>query len=82
MLCHIMCKHLTQLFRICCCCCSDEIYAKSIFKEDAGFVSMATVLAQAEPELQAAGKALVHVVFGLSKDWCAPGRSPYAPVLQ
>ena len=44
-------------------------------------MSMATVLAQAEPELQAAGKALVHVVFGLSKDWCAPGRSPYAPVL-
>ena len=51
--------------------CSDEIYAKSTFKADSGFHSLATVLAQSGPELQAAGKALVHVVFGLSKDWYA-----------
>jgi hypothetical protein len=50
---------------------SDEIYANSIFRQGAGFVSMATVLAQSPPELQHAGAALVHTVFGLSKDWRA-----------
>ena len=48
---------------------SDEIYANSIFKQGAGFVSMATVLAQSPPELLRVGAALVHTVFGLSKDW-------------
>lgn len=47
---------------------SDEIYANSIFKQ-AEFVSMANVLADAEPELQERGAALCHVVWGLSKDW-------------
>ena len=48
--------------------CSDEIYANSIFKE-AHFVSMASILEQASPALQAKGRSLVHTVFGLSKDW-------------
>lgn len=61
--------------------CSDEIYAKSIFKEGTEFVSMATVVAQSEPEVQAAGKALVHIVFGLSKDWCAPYQALHPPLL-
>lgn len=50
------------------CMCSDEIYANSIFKE-AHFVSMASILDQASPDLKAKGKSLVHTVFGLSKDW-------------
>ncbi|KAK9811667.1 hypothetical protein WJX72_008020 [[Myrmecia] bisecta] len=51
---------------------SDEIYGNSIFKP-CEFVSMAALV---EAEGAAAGpcaRDLVHVVFGLSKDWCASG---------
>ena len=33
---------------------------------------MATLLAQSPPEVQRKGAALVHTVFGLSKDWRVP----------
>ena len=50
------------------CMCSDEIYANSIFKET-HFISMASILDQASPDLKAKGRPLVHTLFGLSKDW-------------
>ncbi|DBA72531.1 TPA: hypothetical protein ACH3X2_010289 [Trebouxia sp. C0005] len=54
---------------------SDEIYANSIFKPDCQFTSMAVLASGAEehglnPEDV---KSYVHVIFGLSKDWCASG---------
>lgn len=56
-------------------CCSDEIYANSIFKPDSQFTSMAVLASQAEehgldPEDV---QSYVHVIFGMSKDWCASG---------
>lgn len=40
-------------------------------------MSIASLVAESEPELTATAQALCHVVFGLSKDWyaldtCAP----------
>ncbi|KAK9901665.1 hypothetical protein WJX75_007319 [Coccomyxa subellipsoidea] len=52
---------------------SDEIYANSVFKSAEEFVSMASILEECEPELEATARALSHVVFGLSKDWGISG---------
>ncbi|KAK9835200.1 hypothetical protein WJX81_005398 [Elliptochloris bilobata] len=51
---------------------SDEIYANSVFGE-AQFQSAAQLAASAPAQTQAAAANLCHVVFGLSKDWCANG---------
>lgn len=56
------------------CCCSDEVYANSIFKP-CDFISMIRLAAAADqhgldPEEV---NSYVHIVFGLSKDWCASG---------
>lgn len=55
--------------------CSDEIYANSIFKPDNQFTSVAVLAAQAQQHGldQEDVKSYVHVMFGLSKDWCASG---------
>ena len=57
------------------CCCSDEIYANSIFKADSHFTSLAVLASKPQehglcPEDV---RSYVHVMFGLSKDWCASG---------
>ena len=55
-------------------CCSDEVYANSIFKP-CHFTSMAKLAANAsqhglDPQDV---QSYVHIIFGLSKDWCASG---------
>ena len=56
-------------------CRSDEIYANSIFKPDSPFTSVAVLAAQAQELGLDPGnvQSYVHVMFGLSKDWCASG---------
>ena len=57
------------------CRCSDEIYANSIFKPDSQFTSLAVLASN--PKEHGLGtedvQSYVHVMFGLSKDWCASG---------
>ena len=54
--------------------CSDEVYANSLFKP-CNFTSMARLAANASQhgldpsEVQ----SYVHIIFGMSKDWCASG---------
>lgn len=57
------------------CQCSDEIYANSIFKPDSQFTSVAVLAANPqEHDLPREDvRSYVHVMFGLSKDWCASG---------
>jgi 1-aminocyclopropane-1-carboxylate synthase len=56
---------------------SDEIYAMSVWGEDAPHFESMESIARAEAQLMPDGEALihdlVHVVFGLSKDFCASG---------
>ncbi|KAK9826329.1 hypothetical protein WJX74_009564 [Apatococcus lobatus] len=54
---------------------SDEIYANSIFKRDQEpmFISMLNLAQEHEAELGPLLHEIVHIVFGLSKDWCASG---------
>lgn len=53
-------------------CCSDEIYANSIFKRDQEpkFISMLNLAEEHAAELGPLLHEIVHIVFGLSKDWC------------
>jgi 1-aminocyclopropane-1-carboxylate synthase len=55
---------------------SDEVYANSIFGAGAQFTSLATLAERhmaAHPEAADRVKAFAHVVFGVSKDYCASG---------
>ena len=54
-------------------CCSDEIYANSIFKphQEPNFISMLKLAQEHEAELGPLLHEIVHIVFGLSNDWCA-----------
>jgi len=55
---------------------SDEVYANSIFDPEAQFTSLEALAGQhkaAHPESSAAVDAFMHVVFGVSKDFCASG---------
>ncbi|KAF8066189.1 ACS8 [Scenedesmus sp. PABB004] len=56
-------------------CISDEIYANSVFDERAEFISAAQLVTQEAAGWPDGGLAdsLVHVVFGMSKDFCASG---------
>lgn len=51
---------------------SDEIYGNSVFGPGARFDTILNVLAAA-PQHAAAAENLLHVVFGLSKDFSASG---------
>lgn len=57
------------------CWCSDEIYANSIFKPDSQFTSLAVLASKREEHglPMEDVHSYVHVMFGLSKDWCASG---------
>lgn len=55
---------------------ADEVYAISVFAPDAKFTSMEAVALEYKknhPESSSRVDALVHVVFGISKDFCASG---------
>ena len=57
------------------CDCSDEVYANSIFDPQQQFTSTAQLAAQASQHglSEQDVRSYVHVVFGLSKDWCGSG---------
>lgn len=54
--------------------CSDEVYANSLFKP-CTFTSMAKLAADATQHGLDSSQVqrYVHIIFGMSKDWCASG---------
>ncbi len=54
---------------------SDEVYASSVFGDAPSFESIVQLVQQEAPAMPGGEHAadLVHVVFGMSKDFCASG---------
>ena len=59
--------------------CSDEIYANSIFRQDQQprFTSMLKLAQEHGAELGLLPTDNLHIVFGLSKDWCVLSPGPW-----
>lgn len=51
---------------------SDEIYANSVFENSAAKVKRFTSIVELEYE-KVIDKSMVHVLYGISKDFCANG---------